>query len=224
MITVHPEKKADLEARFAFLEDGGAHEFRVCAFEKPENYSLKSDSSDSVKESITRNTKSCIEMGQGMTLVLQEDVVFADRERVLSGLRTAVTFMEDHPEADMFMLGVHPNSRYRKYKDGIVKYRHAVHWQAVIFRKKMLKNLSEDIPQGVHSDEYIASNMTSRVQAYGLRSPVAFQDVTTRWRRRWEYGLLYGFRSRYPYGDPLWQFVSFLRATTVVMILYFLIR
>ena len=91
-------------------------------------------------------------------------------------------------------------------------------------RKRMLKNLSEDIPQGVHSDEYIATKMASRVQAYGLRSSVAFQDVTTRWRRRWEYGLLYGFRSRYPYGDPLWQFVSFLRAATVVMILYFLIR
>ena len=224
MITVHPEKKADLEERFAFLEDGGAHEFRVCVFEKAEDYSFKSDASDSVMESITRNTKSCIEMGQEMTLVLQEDVVFADRERVLSGLRTAVNFMEEHPEADMFMLGVHPNSWHRKYKDGIVKYRHAVHWQAVIFRKRMLINLSEDIPQGVQSDEYIAADMTSKVQAYGLRSPVAFQDVTTRWRRRWEYGLLYRFRSRYPYGDPLWQLIRFLLAATVVMTLYFLIR
>ena len=219
IITVHPERKAKLEEKFAFLSDGRKHEVRVCVFEKATGYTFESDHNSAVIKSIYANTKACISMGEPWTLVIQEDVVFPDEARALDGVRMGESFMDTHPEADLFFLGAHPNARHSKATEDVLAFRYAIHWQAVIFRKGVLEKFPETIPDGVHNDAYIADHMVDRYKAYGLKAPVALQDMDTKLRRKWEYGVLYPQRYRYPYGDFLRQLRDGLAVLLVVVVL-----
>ena len=202
LMTVHPAKVGHYYENLAFL----GHSLRILSFEPIGSYKGKSDYNPEIPKEILRNTKTCISMGQNLgkdyVLVLQEDVVFTDNQRMAASITKAVKFMDDNPDADMFMFGEHPSSVHSgtAFPD-IVKFSYATHWQAVMFRVNAKDKFGE-LPSNVHADMYFSGQMKDKINCYGLRVPVAKQK-SDRIIRKYEYDIFYEFRCKYPNGDPL---------------------
>jgi hypothetical protein len=210
--------KCDEFPRLRFLEQIG--EFTVVCVDAVPTYEEQSDYNDDVKAAIFKNTTALTNVGTDLILVLQEDVEFTvDAQSVLTAIKTAVHAMEAHA-ADLFFLGYHPESTSDPIElpAGVVRFTHVIHWQAVIFRRGVLAEVT--VPRGEHSDHWISREWiaSEKLVALGLKTPIAAQS-TDKWSRWLEYGIAWQTRAATPWGDPALAAIHWLLTFLVVLLI-----